>query len=159
MEVRRFEMIGKLKEISKQVISDFDRFDKESKDIADKYGFKLVATQHADFMSGKSFAGFAEPIKDIDCNLFRKPNRDGIYFPYAKNKQIWEDMKNVKNWSMQIVWDYIGSAPCPFSGMMGFYEDKKLNNKMLFYSHNQNFKGHKDLKEIKKSEYYKMIGE
>lgn len=68
-------------------------------------------------------------------------------------------MKNIKPWSLEKLWKETGKEPCPFEGNMGIYQDKKLDNEMLFYSYNDSFEGHRDLEEIKKSEYYRLIGE
>ena len=157
-EFKRYRFSGEAKIIIEEIIKDKDRFYDEANQIANKYGFTEHAVNHSDMFSGSKLVAFGSPIDKADLTLFKKPNKNGIYFPYSKNKEIFKDIKSVKDWSLKKLWDLIGISPDPFSGGMGIYKDEKLNE-MLFYSYNENFKGHVDFVEIKKSKYYQLVGE
>ena len=157
-EIKRYRFYGESKTIIEEIIKDKDRFYNESNQIANKYGFANHAVNHSDMFSGSKLVAFGNPTDKADLALFKKPNKNGIYFPYSKNKEIIEDIKSIKDWTLNQLWDFIGCSPDPFNGNMGIYKDEKLNE-MLFFSYNENFKGHKDFIEIKKSEYYRQIGE
>lgn len=158
-EPKRYRIKGNLKVIVDEIAKDHLRFSKECKDLCDEYKFNEVSYTYCDFASGKKLTGFASPQGEVDRTIFRKPNKHGVYIPYVKAKEINQKMENVKPWSLEKLWKEIGKKSCPFEGNMGIYQDKKLDNEMLFYSYNDSFEGHEDLEEIKKSEYYRLIGE
>lgn len=158
-EVKRYRIAGELKKIVDEIKSDRDRFMTESQKIADKYGFESFAHNQAEFASGMKLIGFANPSTLAKIELFKKPNKNGIYLHYVKYKSITKDIESVKPWVLKPLWDKIEKQPCPFEGNIGLYNDDKLDNEMLFFSYNPNFKGHEDLKELKTSEYYALIGE
>lgn len=132
----------------------------QGKDLCTKYKFKEFFHTVSGFSSGASFAGFAEPLEGADLKAFRRPTKEKVYVPKVKEgKHIIEDMKNLKDWSLKRIWEYLEYTPHPFGGNGGYYKDNKINDELLFYSFDESFKGHKDLEEIKKSEYFALIGE
>lgn len=157
-ELKRYRFKNEAKNIIEEIIKDKDRFYDEANTVANKYGFSEHAINHSDMFSGSKLVGFGNPTDKANLTLFKKPNKNSIYFPYSKNKEIFKDMQSVKDWNLKKLWDLIGFSPDPFNGIMGIYKDEKLNE-MLFYSYNENFKENDCFTEIKKSEYYQLIGE
>ncbi len=160
-EAKRYRIKGDLKKIVGLVIEDHSRWLKESQDLCIKCGFDSCVQTTSGFASGKKLIGFAEPLEGTDLSKYRKPKNDGFYFPKSREgKDILNSIDGLNDWSLQTIWDYIGEEPHPLFGNMGIYQDKKLqDDETLFFSYNDNFKGHVDLEELKMSEYYKLIGE
>ena len=161
-KVRRFKISGELKNIVNEVYKDRLRFYAEVKELANKYKFKEFITDSLEFNSGAKLKGFASPEKDCKLEMFRKPNKNGIYLPKVKEgKQIIKDIDNLIPWKLEKIWEYLKTKPHPFIGTCGIYTESKLNDELMFYSYKskEEFKGHKNLQELKLSEYYEMIGE
>lgn len=158
-EPKRYRIRGKLEAIVNETLKDRERFIGDVRNLCLKYNFESYSYFHADIASGMRFNGFCEPTGEVDRKLFKAPTKQGVYYPYVKHKEILKDIKSVKDWSLKDIWNYIDASPHPFGGNMGIYQDDKLNKETLFFSYNEAFKGHEDLEEIKKSEYYSLIGE
>lgn len=158
-EPKRYKIKGKLKNIVEDVLKDRERFLEDARNLCLKYGFDEYSYTTADIASGMRFGGFCSPIKEVDRTLFKAPSKQGVYYPYVKNKDILEDINSVKDWSLKNIWNHLDASPHPFGGNMGIYQDEKLEKETIFFSYNEAFKGHEDLQELKMSEYYKLIGE
>lgn len=158
-EARRFQIRGELLKLVTENLIERLEWLEACNNITKKYGFEEYFSRHTDIVSGGQLIGFGSPSKDTDLSKFLKPKK-GAYYPRAREgKEIQADVDNMKKWSLKKIWDYLDYQPHPFGGNGGYYQDGKLDDELLFYSYDAEFKGHADLKELKLSEYYKMIGE
>ena len=159
-EVRRFKITGKLLELVDANLEERRLFFDEAKKLCQKYKFESFFHTTADFASGSKFSAFTDPLEGVDLKAFRRPSKQKAYVPKVKEgKHIIEDIKKLKVWSLKTIWDYLDYSPHPFGGNGGYYKDEKINDELLFFSYDTEFKGHSDLQELKKSEYFALIGE
>ena len=158
-EPRRFKLTGELERIIKENFVERLEWLNACNDITGKYGFQEYYSRHTDIVSGGQLSAFGSPLEDTDLSKFLKP-RKGAYYPRAKDgKEIQAEIDNMKHWTLKKIWVYLDYTPHPFGGNGGYYSDGKLDDELLFYSYDEEFKGHEDLTELKMSEYYTLIGE
>lgn len=158
-QIRRFRIEGKLKQLVKDNLIERLRWIESCSEISKKYGFGEYYHTTSDFFSGGSITGFGDPSDKANLAVFRRPAK-GVYRPRAKEgKAVQSEIDSIKDWSLKTIWDYLDYSPHPFGGNGGYYLDGKLDDELLFFSFDTEFKGHLDLIELKKSEYYTLIGE
>lgn len=160
-EPRRYRITGELLKITNDLVKEREVFRSEGKRLANKYGFKNAVMSRI-FKGGFYFVGFSEPLCNAKLENFKKPDTQKHYYPNCRKKagkEIEKQINNLPKYTLTKIWDYIGYSSNPIVGVTGIYCDKKLNGEILFFTYDDRFNGHKDLIEIKKSEYYALIGE
>lgn len=160
-EARRFKISGELEKIVVSVMEERKVFRQKGEDLAKKNGFKDAVMSRI-FQGGFTFVAFSGPTTNAVLSNYSIPDKQKHYYPKRNTKagkEIFAQIKDIPNWTLSAIWEYIEYENNPFAGKSDIYTEKKMNNEILFYTYDKNFKGHKDLQELKMSEYYKLIGE
>ena len=159
---RKFVLRGKALKIAKRLIKDKYRLEAESQILADKYGFRgchFAATIRGGLRL-ISFYGIkilVDPVDDIFAG-----DEKAMFTPILSTKEgrlVKTEIEKVKKWSQMKLFRHIGFCPDEFVVEGIIYIER---SKQYFFYTSQDkavFQGHKELRELKLSEFYKLIGE
>ena len=159
---RKFVLKGKALEIAERLVKDKYRLESESQVLADKYGFRGCRFAST-VKGGLEFVSFCGIVK------LREPEEDffigddeACFTPVIsteKGRVAKSEIDGVKEWDQSELFDHIGFISVAYNVEGVIYIEK--SNQYFFYTSQDKdlFQGHPDLRELKLSEFYKMIGE
>lgn len=135
-----------------------DMINAKQKELAIKLGFQNTMINSDDF--APKITGFANPLKEVDFKLFRKPNDYGCYIPRVSAKDIYKEINKIEIIEKEELERVVGFE-LDFLKRMGF--TSKENKQFIFITIYENwlkfFNGNPDVQQIKMSEYYQLIEE